>query len=299
MPLSDGRVCFSRNFIAASMRSCLSLQTGTLSSSSNLVRLEDSAVWSMERLFSLRRNLGLSPSFPLGPVPTISLFTPADFIYCAMDREFIGSIAEEIDCNCSTIPSFRSGVHNASIEAILQLLSEELQTGAPSGTLYADSLAHALGVRFVLADGVAGAVGVATTSGLPPHILIRVQDRIEAELGHALTLEELSQESGYSKSHFLRMFQSAVGQTPYQYLLGRRLHRARQFLKEKHLTVAEVALSCGFSSQAHMTDTFRKHLRTTPGEFRRNSSTQDSGTTAFCWKIHPPPLFYLRNSSSK
>lgn len=208
---------------------------------------------------------------PAGPVPTISLFTPADFIYCAMDREFIGSIAEEIDCNCSTIPSFRSGVHNASIEAILQLLSEELQTGAPSGTLYADSLAHALGVRFVLADGVAGAVGVATTSGLPPHILIRVQDRIEAELGHALTLEELSQESGYSKSHFLRMFQSAVGQTPYQYLLGRRLHRARQFLKEKHLTVAEVALSCGFSSQAHMTDTFRKHLRTTPGEFRRNS----------------------------
>lgn len=208
---------------------------------------------------------------PAGPAPRVSLFTPADFIYCAMDKEFIGSIAEEMDRNRSTIPSFRSGVHMASIEAILQLLTEEWQTGAPSGALYVDSLVHALGVRFMLADEVAGAVSVATTSGLPRHILIRVKDRIEAELGHALTLEVLSQESGYSKSHFLRMFQSAVGQTPYQYLLGRRLHRARQLLKEKHLTLAEVALSCGFSSQAHMTDTFRKHLRTTPGEFRRNS----------------------------
>lgn len=207
---------------------------------------------------------------PAGPAPRVSLFTPADFIYCAMDRDFIGSIAREMDRNCSTIPSFRSGVHNASIEAILQLLTEELQTGAPSGALYVDSLVHALGVRFMLADDVAGAVSVATTSGLPPHILIRVKDRIEAELGHALTLEALSQESGYSKSHFLRMFQSAVGQTPHQYVLGRRLHRAQQLLKQERLTIAEVALSCGFSSQAHMTDAFRKQLQTTPGEYRRS-----------------------------
>ncbi|MBB6145324.1 AraC family transcriptional regulator [Silvibacterium bohemicum] len=208
---------------------------------------------------------------PAGPAPRVSLFTPADFIYCAMDREFIGSIAEEMDRNYSTIPSFRSGVHNASIEAILQLLSKELETGAPSGALYVDSLAHALGVRFVLADEVARMAGVATTSGLPPHILIRVQNRIEAELGNSLTLEALSQESGYSKSHFLRMFQSAVGQTPHQYVLARRLHRAQQLLKREHLTIAEVALSCGFSSQAHMTDAFRKQLQTTPGEYRRNS----------------------------
>jgi AraC family transcriptional regulator len=208
---------------------------------------------------------------PAGPVPRISLFTPAEFIYCALDREFICSIAEEMGCHCSILPSFRSGVHHASIEALLQMLSEELQTGAPSGALYVDSLAHALGVRFLLADCVVGTSGVATTSGLPPHILTRVQDRIEAELGHTLTLEVLSQESGYSKSHFLRMFQLAVGKTPHQYLLGRRLHRAQQLLKQKHLTVAEVALLCGFSSQAHMTDTFRKQLQTTPGEYRRNS----------------------------
>jgi AraC family transcriptional regulator len=197
------------------------------------------------------------------------LFTPADFLYCAMERKFIGSIAEEMGCNWSTVPLFRSGIHNASIEAILQLLNEELQAGTPSGALYMDSLTHALGVRFVLADNQTSASGAATTSVLPPHILIRVQDRIEAELGQALTLEALSRESGYSKSHFLRMFHSTVGQTPHQYLLGRRLHRAQQLLKEDHLTVAEVALTCGFASQAHMTDTFRKQRRTALGEYRR------------------------------
>jgi AraC family transcriptional regulator len=198
------------------------------------------------------------------------LFTPADFLYYAMDRDFIGSIAEEVGRNWSTVPSFRSGVHNSSIEAILQLLNEELQAGAPSGALYMDSLTHALGVRFVLADNQTGAVDAATPSVLPPRVLIRVQDRIEAELGQALTLEALSQESGYSKSHFLRMFHSTVGQTPHQYLLARRLHRAQQLLREDNLSVAEIALICGFSSQAHMTDTFRKQLQTTPGEYRRS-----------------------------
>jgi AraC family transcriptional regulator len=208
---------------------------------------------------------------PAGPVPKLFLFTPASFLHCRMDRNFIGSIAEEMGYHYSTLPSFQSGIHNASIAAILQLLAQEWQTGGRSGALYADSLVHALGVRFVLADDVAKAVSVPTTSALPPHILTRVKDRIEADLGHALTLEALSQESGYSKSHFLRMFQTAVGQTPHQYLLGRRLHRAQQLLRQEDLTVAEIALSCGFSSQAHMTDTFRKQLQTTPGEYRRCS----------------------------
>ena len=67
------------------------------------------------------------------------------------------------------------------------------------------------------------------------------------------------------------MFQSAVGQTPHQYVLGRRIQRAQQMLETDDLGLADVAAACGFSSQAHMTDVFRKQQKKTPGEYRRRS----------------------------
>jgi AraC family transcriptional regulator len=49
------------------------------------------------------------------------------------------------------------------------------------------------------------------------------------ELGDNLTLEELATESGYSRTHFLRMFQAATGRTPHSYLVHLRLERAQEF----------------------------------------------------------------------
>jgi AraC family transcriptional regulator len=105
---------------------------------------------------------------------------------------------------------------------------------------------------------------------LPPRILCRIRDRIEAKLDAELSLASLAKESGYSRAHFLRMFRAATGLTPHQYVLERRLSTAQQLLRQSEMLLADIALKCGFSSQTHMNDVFRKRLGVTPLEYRRN-----------------------------
>ena len=105
---------------------------------------------------------------------------------------------------------------------------------------------------------------------LPARILRRIQDRIAAELDAELSLASLAKDSGYSRAHFLRMFRAATGLTPHQYVLERRVSTARQLLRNSKFSLVDVALKCGFSSQTHMNDVFRKHLGVTPQEYRRN-----------------------------
>jgi AraC family transcriptional regulator len=169
---------------------------------------------------------------PAGSVSNVRLHTPSQLICCFLDLGFTQGIAQELDCQPSAEPIFQSGVQNLSIAKIIGLLSDELEAGGRSGTLYAETLAHA---------------------------------------NRQLSLDALAKESGYSRAHFLRMFRAATGLTPHQYVLERRLHRAQQLLKQKQTALADIAVACGFSSQTHMTDSFRNHLGITPGEYRRSS----------------------------
>jgi AraC family transcriptional regulator len=206
-----------------------------------------------------------------GPVPDIRLHTPSEFIHCALDEQFTRGVIEELDCHAPRRPIFRSGVRDKSIQGIIGLLLEELQTQRPFGRLYVDSLAHALATRYVLLDRASTGRPESRISGLQPRILNRVREKIEANLGTELSLDSLAEESGYSRAHFLRMFRAATGLTPHQYVLDLRLRRAQDRLRQKGSSIIDVAVSCGFSSQSHMTSVFRQRLETTPGEFRRNA----------------------------
>src|SRR5476651_539494 len=108
-------------------------------------------------------------------------------------------------------------------------------------------------------------------AGLVPRILSRVREKIESNLDADLSLDTLAAESGYSRAHFLRMFRAATGLTPHQYVLDLRIRRAQECLRQKDASIIDVAVSCGFSSQSHMTTVFRQRLEMTPAEFRRSA----------------------------
>jgi AraC family transcriptional regulator len=165
----------------------------------------------------------------------------------------------------------RKGLFDNTIARLLILLAQELEAGAPSGKLYADSLIQALAVRLVLLDSKPSSESSAQVSPLPQRMLRRVKERIEAELAGDLSLSMLAEESRYSPRHLQRMFRAATGLTPYQYMLERRIGRAQELLKKRNLRLIDIAASCGFSSHSHMTTVFRKLVGMTPGEYRRHS----------------------------
>jgi len=83
-----------------------------------------------------------------------------------------------------------------------------------------------------------------------------------------LKLEAIAAEVGFSPFHFARMFRSAIGVTPHQYILRERVKLAKSLLQDSSMTIAEVALGCGFSSQSHFTTSFGRWAGATPSVYR-------------------------------
>ena len=223
------------------------------------------------RFVRCSKGRGAITATPIGVVPTLHTYTRSEVLLCALDSHFVRSILSELDRQPRAELIIRPKFQDSAIRRLMTLLLEEVRAGGPSGKLYCDSLAHALAIRYLLlgerpnyqkADSV--------VSALPPYALKRVLDRIEQNFQSEISLASLAHEAGYSRGHFLKMFRTSMGMTPHTYLLKRRTDHARSLLKRRELSIIDVAADCGFSSQAHLTQVFRKHVGVTPGDYRRN-----------------------------
>ncbi|MEL7482549.1 MAG: AraC family transcriptional regulator [Pseudomonadota bacterium] len=133
----------------------------------------------------------------------------------------------------------------------------------------------------VASMAIMAATSVAEAVGAPPsaekkgkktlqyQAIQRARDYIQDHLGDALSMQQLAQEAGMSASAFSRNFRQIVGQGPCAFVVAARVDKARLFLEEGILSLAEIAFQCGFSSQSHFSNTFRKHLGVTPGQYRQ------------------------------
>jgi len=124
-------------------------------------------------------------------------------------------------------------------------------------------------MRFLLAGKVGERSARPEAASLPQHLLRRVIELMH-DLDADLDLHTLAAETGYSRAHFVRMFQAATGQTPHRYLLNLRLTRAQQLLENRGTSLVDIAAMCGFSSQSHMSTAFRQLLGMTPAQYRRS-----------------------------
>src|SRR6267143_4504220 len=208
---------------------------------------------------------------PIGVIPTLHTYTRSEVILCALDSNFVGSILSELDRQPKTEPIIRPKFQDSAIRRLVTILSEEVRAGGPSGKLYSDSLTHALAIRYLLlGERPQYQRADSAVSALPPYALKRVLDKIEHSFQSEISLASLAKEAGYSLGHFLKMFRTSIGRTPHRYLLKRRIDHARSLLKRREISIIDVAASCGFSSQAHLTQILRQHIGVTPGDYRRN-----------------------------
>lgn len=134
------------------------------------------------------------------------------------------------------------------------------------------------GRALILLDRLLNLHGTSTISipargGLSQRDLRRVTDYLQEHLAEDPALGKLAQLVGLSPKHFSRVFRRSTGIGPNQWLAKQRVARARELLAGGTLSIAEIALSCGFADQSHLTVTFRRVTGTTPGRFRRQHQT--------------------------
>jgi AraC-like DNA-binding protein len=105
--------------------------------------------------------------------------------------------------------------------------------------------------------------------GLSARRLKSVLGYIRDHLHAALTLRDLAAVAHLSPYHFARRFKESTGLPPHQYIIARRIERAKQLLRgEEELTLAQVAARVGFWDQGHFTRHFKRLVGATPGRFR-------------------------------
>jgi len=97
----------------------------------------------------------------------------------------------------------------------------------------------------------------------------RAIDACEADISKSFSLEDMAAIACMEKHHFLRRFKSVTGETPYQFLLGRRFARARDLLLTSDIAVAEVAQRCGFADPATFSVAFSRRHGLPPRAWRR------------------------------
>jgi AraC family transcriptional regulator len=97
----------------------------------------------------------------------------------------------------------------------------------------------------------------------------RVTSRLLDDLAGDTSLSELAALCGLSRSYFLRAFKQTVGMPPHRWLLMHRVKRAKELLRGTTMSIAEIAFTCGFADQSHLTRVFSKACHISPGAWRR------------------------------
>ncbi len=211
---------------------------------------------------------GVLTFVPPGEIPAARTANRNRLICCSLDAGYVSAIEDEADRRPRTPARSRTGFTDPSISRLLELLSLEARTGGEAGVLYADQLAHALGTRILMLGGDRSPERSPGYRDVSKSAMRRVLDRIHSLEGE-LALPALAKESGYSRRHFLRMFQESAGLPPHRYVMEVRLQRAQEMMRDRSRPLIDIALACGFASHSHMSRVFRAQRGLSPAAMRR------------------------------
>lgn len=107
----------------------------------------------------------------------------------------------------------------------------------------------------------------------------KVVQFIEENLTGTIKVEELAGLTRLSKTYFSRIFKASFNESPYNYVLRRRMQLAKELIADTATPLSAIALDCGMADQAHLCKTFRKVFGTTPNVWRRRAHTIGQSST--------------------
>ncbi len=152
--------------------------------------------------------------------------------------------------------------------------AKEVMRGFYTDALHATLLKRLAEIRREPAAGPSGR----KTMPLPIWRLRRVYEFVDQHLEDRISLAALAQAAGLSRMHFAALFRAATGLRPHDYVIRRRIQRAKEMLSGSDTSIVEIALSVGFQTQAHFTTVFKRLVGFTPYQWRLLRTTETFGT---------------------
>ncbi|MER5968624.1 helix-turn-helix transcriptional regulator [Streptomyces sp. NPDC002055] len=120
--------------------------------------------------------------------------------------------------------------------------------------------------------------------------LRRARDRMDRDYAMPLDVPALAREALMSPGHFSRSFRAAYGETPYGYLMTRRIERAKALLRRGDLSVTEVCCAVGCTSLGSFSSRFTELVGESPSAYRARSHEDGAAVPACIAKIRTRPV---------
>jgi AraC family transcriptional regulator len=185
-----------------------------------------------------------------------------------------GAVSEIYGCDGSAaelVPRF--AMLDPLLEQLAIAITNALRDGSAADGLYIDSIAQMMAVHLARNHSTRSRpVKVATPKTIAQWKMRRLIDFIEEHLEGDLSLEAMAREVGISPLYLARAFKAAIHQSPHQYVLGRRIEKSKELLRNTDMPIVDVALSAGFSSQSHLSHWFLRQVGVPPAAYRRQDS---------------------------
>lgn len=107
------------------------------------------------------------------------------------------------------------------------------------------------------------------TTSVSKERLMTMMAFIQFNYAQKLTLAEIASSASISEREALRCFQMNISETPFEYLMGYRVERAKKLLNSSTLSITEIAIQTGFSNSAYFSKIFKRIVKLTPKEYRK------------------------------
>lgn len=185
-----------------------------------------------------------------------------------LPKQFDGAVTSESKDSSETNLAGCVGSRDPILEPLLERMLSEIHCGAAASALLLDSLLDRVLVRLARCHSSRGIVSSPARLVLAPHRLRRVIDFVESNLNRDLALADLAAAAGVGVSHFSHAFHAAAGESPYRYVVRRRVELAQVLLIAGDGSLSSIGAACGFNSRQQFAVTFKRHVGVGPKRFR-------------------------------
>lgn len=208
--------------------------------------------------------------------PIAGFADPFHLLAFYMPRAALAEISEDLGRRPLKDFACQSGrcMGDPIVASLGQSLMPFLATGVATNQLYVDHVFLALRSHLAVTYGGMKPPNSLNRGGLAPWQRRRALELLTEGLTEGVSLDTLSEACSLSSSAFLRAFRKTMGLAPHQWLVARRVERARDLIRAGELPLSEIALSAGFSDQSHLTRVFSQQVGVSPGAWRRTLATQ-------------------------
>jgi AraC family transcriptional regulator len=203
--------------------------------------------------------------------PAFKVYAPINSLNFYIPRRSLDACADDSDPGRIGELNFTPGVgvNDKSLAALGDALLPVFDRADQVNKLFVDHVTSAVVAHVAQAFGRMELKKQHPRGGLPVWQERRVKEFIEANLDGEVTVMQLARACGLSGHHFSRAFRRSTGMAPHQWLLQRRVDKAKQLLRDARLPLSQVAVFREFAHQSHFTRVFTRLVGVSPGQWQR------------------------------